>query len=188
MTVLQCAVQVLTHNCAHPIVFPEALRDLMINGRGKNQNIFIADPANCGNTFLISPLQNIFKTFSNPSNDKYAWLGAEKAELIFLNDFRWSPEMIVWKDLLLLLEGQQTVHLPSPKNHYAHDITIETDTAIIATCKSGIKYIGKFSSTDPVEDEMVSVRLKLFKFYHHILLAVQKDIALYSTCFYSTWL
>ena len=71
---LQCAVQVLVNNCAHPIVFAEALRDLMINSRGKNQNIFITGRANCGNTFLISPRQNRFKTFSNPSNDTYGWV------------------------------------------------------------------------------------------------------------------
>ena len=69
---LQCPVLVLRNNRVHPIVFAEALQDLMINGRGKNQNIFIAGPANCVKTFLISPLQNIFKTFSNPSNDEYA--------------------------------------------------------------------------------------------------------------------
>ena len=129
---LQCPVLVLTNNRVHPIVFAEVLQDLMINSRGKNQNIFIAGPANCGKTFLISPLQNIFKTFSNPSNDEYAWLGAKMGELIFLNYFRWSPEMIAWKDLLLLLEGRQPVHLPSPKIHYALDITMETHTPIIA--------------------------------------------------------
>ena len=105
------------------------------------------------------------------------------SELIFLNYFRWSPEMIAWKDLLLLLEGQQTVHLPSPKIHYALDITTETDTSIIATGKSEIKYICKFNSTDSVEDEMVSVRWKLLKFHHQISLAQRKDIAPCSTCF-----
>ena len=59
--------------------------------------------------------------------------------------------MIAWKDLLVLLEGQQTVHLPSSKNHYAHDI--QSNAPIVATGKSEIKYICKFNSTDPVEDK-----------------------------------
>ena len=50
-----------------------------------------------------------------------------------------------------LLEGQQTVHLPSSKNHYPHDI--QSNASIVATGKSEIKYICKFNSTDPVEDK-----------------------------------
>ena len=36
----------------------------------------------------------MLKAFSNPSNEKYAWIGAEEVEIIFLNDFRWIYEMI----------------------------------------------------------------------------------------------
>ena len=48
---LKCAVQELTRNRAHPIVYAEALRDLMIDGREKNRKIFIAGPANYGKLF-----------------------------------------------------------------------------------------------------------------------------------------
>ena len=69
----------------------------------------------------------IFNTFSNQANDTYTWLDTEKAEIIFLNDFRLSQEMIPLKELLILLEGQ-AVHLLSPKNHYSNDIWIDKDT------------------------------------------------------------
>ena len=32
--------------------------------------------------------------FENPSNDKYSWIGAEKARLILLQDFRYNIEVI----------------------------------------------------------------------------------------------
>ena len=83
--------------------------------------------------------------------------------------------------LLVLLEGQQTVHLPSSKNHYPHDI--QSNASIVATGKSEIKYICKFNSTDPVEDKMMSVRWKLFKFHHQISLAEKNDIPPCSTWF-----
>ena len=76
----------------------------------------------------------MFNTFSNPANDKYAWLGADKAQIIFLNDFRWSQEVIPWKELLILPEGQ-AVHLPSPKDHYSNYICFDKDTPIVATSK-----------------------------------------------------
>ena len=148
---------VLTNNCIHPVVFAEALRDLLEKGRGMFRKVLIVGPANWVKTFLLTPLTKIFETFSNPANDKYAWLGAELAEIIFLNDFRWTPEIITWKELLLLLEGQ-SVHLLSPKNHYSHEICIDSDTPIFATSKSRITYTGKYNATDEIDNEMMGVR------------------------------
>ena len=66
---------------------------------------------------MLKPLELIYNVFSNPANDKYAWVGADTAEIIVLQDFRWCLDSISWKDLLLLLEGE-TVKLPTPKNHF----------------------------------------------------------------------
>ena len=179
---LESALQVLQNNGLHPIVFADAMRDLLVNRRGKHRNIFIAGPADCAKTFILAPLVKIFNTFSNPSDNKYSWLGVEDAEAIFLNDFRWSPESIAWKELLLLLEGQ-TVHLPTPKNMYARDICISRDTPIFAIGKAEIKYIGKFNTTDDIENEMMSVRWKLFKFQHRIPKSEQKKVPCCPKCF-----
>ena len=66
--------------------------------------------------------------------------GAEDAEVIYLNDFRWNSQIIQWHDLLLLLEGEN-VHLPAPKSHYAQDILLKNDTPIFYTSSSKITYI-----------------------------------------------
>ena len=42
----------------------------------------------------------------NPVTGKYAWVVLDKCETVYFNDLRWSPEIITWSDLLLLLEGQ----------------------------------------------------------------------------------
>ena len=97
---LKCAFEVLNNNYVHPIGFAAAVRNLLINGRGKFRNIMIIGPANCGKTFMLAPLQIVYNTFSNPANDKYAWIGVEKSEVIFLNDFRWSNELISWSAFL----------------------------------------------------------------------------------------
>ena len=141
------------------VAFAAAMRELLTKGRGKFRIILIVGPANCGKTFLLSPLQKIFNNFSNPANDKNAWLGAEKAKIIFLNDLRWSQEMIVWKEFLILLEGQP-VHLTSPKNHYSNNICIDKDTPIVTTSKSEITYDGNYNSPDPIENEMIFIRWK----------------------------
>ena len=109
------------------VAFAMTMGEVLTKGRGKFRNILVVGRANCGKTFSLSPSQKIFNTFSNQANDKYAWLGAEKAEIIFLNDLRWSQEMIALKELLILLEGQ-AVHLPLLKNHYSNDICIDKGT------------------------------------------------------------
>ena len=71
-------------------------------------------------SFLLKPIELIFKTFRNPATGKYAFVGVDEKEVLFLNDFRYSSEIIAWSEFLLLLEGD-TVHLPRPKNMYATD-------------------------------------------------------------------
>lgn len=107
---LRCAKEVLAKNKINVYVFAHAVRQCLIFGRRKNTNVLLIRPTNCGKSFLLDPIELIFKTFVNLATDRYAWVGLDKCEVAYLNDFRWTPEIIAWSDLLLLLEGQ-TVHL-----------------------------------------------------------------------------
>ena len=179
---LECALEVLKQNNQHPYVYAAAIRDLLINGRGKFRNIMIIGPANCGKTFMLKPLEMIYDLFSNPANDKYAWVGADTAEIIVLQDFRWCRDCIPSKDLLLLLE-RETVKLPALKNQFSTDVVSKKDTPIFATSKSRITYTGKFNSTDDRETEMMSVRWKFIEFTHQITENEQKQVAPCARCF-----
>ena len=64
---------------------------------------------------LVSLLKVVYHMFSNPATSSFAWIGAEEAEVIFLNDFCWQPKIITWADFLKALEGD-IVPLPAPKN------------------------------------------------------------------------
>lgn len=92
-------------------------------GSRKYRNIMIFGAANCGKRFLLNPLNAIYNTFSNPACTSFAWVGAEKAEVLFLDNFRWSSSVIQWHDFLFLLDCQ-LVQLPAAKWHYAKDITV----------------------------------------------------------------
>ena len=83
-----CANQVLVSNGVNPYVFADRVRTRLSKGRGKLRNVIIVGPVNCGKMFLLRPLEIIFKTSSNPANDKYEWVGANKAEGMFLHDLR----------------------------------------------------------------------------------------------------
>lgn len=112
----------------------KVLVDALEKGHGKYRNIMIVGPANCGKTFPFNPLNVILHTFLNLASTMFAWVGAKKAKCIFLNEFRWSPEIIPWHDLLIMLQGQ-TVHLPAYKTRYTKDLIFERDTPIFSMAK-----------------------------------------------------
>ena len=176
------AREVLRNNQINPYVYADAFRELLKKGRGKFRNIMITGPASCGKTFMLKPLEKIYNTFCNPANDKYAWVGADKAEVILLQDFRWSTQLISWNSFLLLLEGE-LVKLPSPKNQFATDVCINTDVPLFATSKGSVEFVGRNNQGDEGEDEMMDDRWKLFRFHRRIPQEEQKCIVPCPRCF-----
>ena len=148
---IKCARGVLKNNKIHPVVFASALKDLLTKVRGKFRNVMLVGCACSGKTFLLDPLCLLFKAFVNPASDKYAWVGADESEVIYLNGFRWTSTLIWWKVFLLLLEGY-IVHLPAPKNQYSSDVCIDTDVPIFATSSNPIARNGQI---DERETEMM---------------------------------
>ena len=169
-----CAEEILTNNGVPVNVFRDAMTEVLSKGRGKYRNIMITGNANCGKTFLLNPLTVIYETFCNPATGSFAWVGVENAECIFLNDFRWSPQIIQWHDLLLMLEGH-VVNLPAPKTHFCRDISLTTDTPIFCTGKHRLMYV-KNGIADERECRMMDVRWKIFHFTHQIPRKQQREI------------
>ena len=54
---------------------------------------------------LVKPLQKVFggNLFENPAKEKYGWAGTQKLTCMLLSDFRWFNDLVIWKDLPLLL-------------------------------------------------------------------------------------
>ena len=104
---LKCAREVLAKNGIDINEFANLVKESLTKGRGKHRNLMIVGPTNCGKTFILKPLTQVYATFCNPASETFASVGIENAECIFLNNFRWSAQLIPWHDLLLL------VHLPA---------------------------------------------------------------------------
>lgn len=70
---LTCALELLQLNRIEPNVFSTCLRELLLKGRGKDRNIFLVGPANCGKTFMFKPLAVYYgdKLFNNNGHDQY---------------------------------------------------------------------------------------------------------------------
>ena len=176
-----CAHQIIQRNGIEKSPFTKAVKDLIDKGRSKYRNIFIVGPANRGKTFMLNSLNKVFATFSKPATTTFAWVGAERAECIFQNDFRWSAQIIQWDDLLLMLEGHP-VHLPAPKTNYANDLIFDQGTPTFATGKHSLVYI-KSGVIDERETDMMSERWKVFHFNAEIEQSEQRDIPACVGCF-----
>ena len=179
---LQCANEVLQNNGISIVHFAESVQQSLVKGCKKHHNVMIVGPANCGKTFLLKPLKVIYHTFCNPATGSFAWVGIQDAECIFLNDFRCSPQLIPWHDLLLMLEGE-VVHLPAPKTHFTQDIEFEKDTPIFCTSKRPLIFV-KNGIVDDWETEMMGVRWKVFCLNYAIPLQQQRqDVMPCPKCF-----
>ena len=161
--------------------FCSAVYNALSKGRGKYRNIFIYGETNCGKSFILSPLKVIYNTFCNPATGSFAWLGAEDAEIIFLNDFRWHPKIIAWADFLQALEGD-TVHLPAPKNVCSRDLELKKDTPFFATSDAPLVLI-KAGAIDTTNTAMMRARWVHFHFWKQIPQGEQQELIPCGRCF-----
>ena len=67
---LRLAEQVLRNNKLHSFVFAEALKTLIISGRGKHRNVVVIGSVNCDKTCLFRGMEKLFKVFCNPAEGK----------------------------------------------------------------------------------------------------------------------
>ena len=101
---------------------------------------------------------------------------------MFLNDLRWTPDMIAWQEFLNLLEGQ-TVHLATPKSHYAQDIILSSDIPVFATSISMIKFSGSRIANVKGENAMMEARWRKFQFFAQIQVSEQNEAESCPRCF-----
>ena len=175
------AKQTLERNNSCVEEFSLTLTNLLVKRRGKGRKILIVAAASCTKTFLIKPLCTIFNAFDNPSKRTFNWVGVEEAEIIFLNDFRWSESIIASEDMLRLLEGNK-IHVLTPKAHFAEDFLLEKDTPIFRTTPSRTHIISN-GTVNETESEMTGVRWTTFQFFHQMEKEDVNDVPPCPKCF-----
>lgn len=137
-TWLKAALEVLEYNNIDRLQFSNLIKNALIYGRGKGNNIMLVGPTNCAKSFLLAPLQEIYDCFSNPSNSAFNFVGALDKEVFFFNDLRYKAngvgdkEFLPWSQFLNLLEGAP-MNVPMPKNHFSEDVLWTKQPPIFAT-------------------------------------------------------
>ena len=154
----------------------------------------LVGPASCGKTFLLKPLLDLIpNVFQNPPGSTFGWMGAEKANLIFLNDLRWKPpggttgSNIHWHTFLNLLEGLD-VSLPAAMNVQSQHVHIKKPVPILATSIAPVTYHinhpQEFNTPNHAhENEMMEERWSVFSFSDRIPKEKQKKVPSCGACF-----
>ena len=171
---LKCAKEVLALNDIDESEFAQAIHENLIKGRGKFRNVLLVGKTNRAKTFLLKPLRTIYGRFlfENPACHKYGWGGCRGKSVFLLQDFRWNVELIKWSDFLLMLDEDETVKLPTPRNHEKEDIVLKTQVAIFATSvdviKQKVPYYARDEERERIisENSMMQSRWKVFRFRH----------------------
>ena len=160
---MELACITLGRNDILPATFATAIVDLLIHGRSKGRNILLLGRGNCGKSFLLRPLEVVFRALSNPAGNSFAFGDILEKDIILLDDFRYTAKGIRWADLLLLLDGA-TVHFSLPRTHYAKDVELPPSNTIpvFATGKSLPAPRNSDGSVDEIEAEMMRWRFKIF--------------------------
>ena len=134
---LRAAVEVLQKNKISVEWFVDRVKSALTHGRSKMNNIMIVGGTNRAKSFLFMPLTIIYRSFSCPSDNKFNWVGAPEKEIIFLNDFRYSDNVMPWHIFLNFLEGA-SVQVSMPKSHFERDHTWTKQQPIFATAEKRI--------------------------------------------------
>ena len=83
--------EILDNNSIDKAVFEETVTQALSNVWKKgNSSIMLISPANCDKTFIMLALIKTLKSFVSPVSGTSAWIRAQKAEQIFLNDLSWN--------------------------------------------------------------------------------------------------
>lgn len=178
---IEMAKEIILSNNIDLNRFTAVIYSALQRGRRKNNNVYLFGPANCGKSFLLKPLNDIYNTFSNPATGTYAWIGIENAEVVFLNDFRWNKQLIPWNELLLMLEGE-TISIPAPKTHFRQDLRLIEDCPVFATSKYPLIYVHG-GSIDNRETDMMNARWVYFELSVQIPRERQIEVSPCPHCF-----
>lgn len=141
---LPAALEVLERNNYTREYFSSLITNCLRRGRGKGRNLMIIGGTNCAKTFMVMPLVDIYDTFCSPAKGSFNWVGADKKELLLLNDIRYGKDgeskVMAWQELLNLLDGSPLA-IDQPKCHFAANAEWRTLQPIIATSDGPIERI-----------------------------------------------
>ena len=123
--------------------FERAVYRALAEGRKKMNSVFLLGPSNCGKSFLVKPLKEIYRVYEQPDGGTYQLEAMLGKEVVFLNDFEWdhAEKWCRWAYFKNFLEGG-SLPVARPKNR-GDNTVFELDSPVIGTCASPVQLMCK---------------------------------------------
>ena len=141
-------------------------------GRAKKRNICLVGDADCGKSFLLKGLLDVFVTYTRPEGGSHQLEDLLEAEIVFLNDFEYdstAPSWMPWSYFKDFLEGSK-VKVAIPKNKGGGNQMFKGTAPVFLTCAQEVvlKKDGK-----EVEKETTQMQKRIK--YLHLPHAIPED-------------
>lgn len=142
----------------------------LLKGRGKPRCIFLMGPTTCAKSWLIKPLSEIFRVYRVPDDGSHRLESILDCELLYLNDFEWSPDWLPWAYLKNLFEGEVVnIAVPKPRGR---NVDFTSDAPIIGTLSAPIQLFMKQGWNMVLnrhETDQMQSRVTYVHFHHSLL-------------------
>ena len=105
-------------------------------GRAKKRNICLVGDADCGKSFLLKGLLDVFVTYTRPKGGSHQLEDLLEAEIVFLNDCEYdstAPSWMPWSYFKDFLEGSK-VKVAIPKNKGGGNQLFKGTAPVFLTC------------------------------------------------------
>ena len=181
---LQLAAAVLEQNGMRG-TFESAMYRAIVEGRKKMNNVFLLGPSNCGKSFLVKPLKELFKVYEQPDSGRYQLESLLGKEVVFLNDFEWDPseKWRRWAYFKNFLEGG-SLPVARPKNR-GDNATFHLDSPVVGTCATPVQLFckqGRSWVINDLETKQMQNRIRYLHFSRPIPSEETRDCASCKAC------
>jgi hypothetical protein len=176
---LTAAGQVLSLNGFAQNEVQLAVMDALDRGRAKKRNIFIYGDTSRAKSFLLKPLELIYKAYTVPDSGSHQLADLAGSEIIWLNDFTFDPTWLPWNKLKCFLEGD-SLKVAVPKTTGSNYI-FSADSPVFGAGPAPIAHASR------KETQQMDSRWMYFEFHHYFNPATSPEIKPCAYCC-ATWL
>jgi len=124
--------------------FQKAVFEALRAGRAKRRNVCVLGPPDCGKTFLLKGLREVYSCYERPDGGSYQLEDLLGKEVVFLNDFEYdasAKEWMPWSFFKNFLEGGH-LKVGRPKNR-GGNATFKGTAPVFATAPQEVKLFRK---------------------------------------------
>ena len=137
-------------------------------GRAKKRTVCLVGGPDCGKSFVVKGLKEVFSTYERPDGGSYQLEELLDKELVFLNDFEYDAsarDWMPWFYFKNFLEGG-SVTVARPKNRGGNKV-FKDDAPVLMTAPQEVS-LKRSGKVDVKETEQMQKRICYFYFNHEI--------------------